>query len=82
MQAPLSAVAIRSPITNDLSETAQVIVCGGETITEVPDLGALSQSIQRPDPVNPNGDQPALNCGAPPVERSGRRRQTEWMSIR
>ena len=33
MQAPLSAVANRSPITIELSETAQVIGCGGETIT-------------------------------------------------
>ena len=33
MQAPLSAVANRSPIMIELSETAQVIVWGGETMT-------------------------------------------------
>jgi hypothetical protein len=33
MQTPLSVVANRSPITNDTSGMAQVIVCGGETIT-------------------------------------------------
>jgi len=40
MQAPLSAVANRSPITNELSENAKVIVCGGETITGTSDFGA------------------------------------------
>jgi hypothetical protein len=33
MQVPLSAVAIRSPIAIETSETAKVIVFGGETIT-------------------------------------------------
>jgi hypothetical protein len=33
MQTPLSAVVNRSTITIESSETAQVIVCGEETIT-------------------------------------------------
>ena len=46
MQAPLSAVARRVPITIGLSGIDEVIVCGGETITEAPEVGTLLQSTQ------------------------------------
>ena len=54
MQAPLSAVASRSPITIELSEAAQVLVCCGETITESPDEAPksfLRRNAQRRDSV-------------------------------
>jgi hypothetical protein len=38
----LSAVANRSPITNDMSVMAQVIVCGGETITTAESITAIA----------------------------------------
>jgi hypothetical protein len=70
MQAPLSAVASRSPITIDTSGIAQVIVCGGEAITTLePITEAAEAGYRLRDPVH-EGQAARRAYWTPAVTRS------------